>query len=108
MTKQEALENHRHMWRWIAEQTRIEKRFICEEDYFKAFKKVHKPLLLNRYGCEYIVNNAIQSCEDCIVKWNDYSCMNPHSEYLEWLYSKTWEEATYWAKIIAELPERTI
>ena len=38
MTKKEAVENHRKMWRWIAEKTLERKRKVWKYEYFKENK----------------------------------------------------------------------
>ncbi|MDO5399307.1 MAG: hypothetical protein Q4G33_15440 [bacterium] len=98
MTKQEAIENHRKMWRWIAEQTRIRKRIVSKNEYFDTFGIPYISTCC--YCCEYAEN----TCSNCPIEWNRRYCMD--SEYAKWLYADTWQEAAHWAEVIAELPER--
>lgn len=98
MTKQEAIANHRKMWRWIAKQTRMQKRIIDKVEYFREFKL--ESVMSQCYCCEY----AKCHCQECPIEWRGIGCSD--GEYGKWLHAETWQEKAYWAEIIAELTER--
>lgn len=110
MTKQEAVENHRKLWRWIAEQTREQKRIVDKVEYFRVFNL--KRVTNNCYCCEYVKTSVAgaedMNCELCPIIWsNDVKLYcEDDAEYTEWRTVETWQEAAHWAEVIAELPER--
>lgn len=48
----EAIENHRKMWNWIADETEQRKEIVTKEDYF-AENKIQDDVFENCYACEY-------------------------------------------------------
>lgn len=110
MTKQEAIEKHRELWSWIAEQTRILKRYVSKRDYFYRDGEWCNAADIPFgccYCCEYANTQPPGSCESCPVEWNGGYCNEEMSEYTGWRKAKTWEESARWADRIARLPERT-
>lgn len=117
MTKQEAIEGHRKMWRWIAEQ--IEKQGVVGNIFELKEKWCEKNgYVLERdcFCCEYVNENRNDSrrCDDwCPLMWgksaND-GCMiidNHHGGlYHQILFCEDYEEGVILARKIAELPEK--
>lgn len=111
LTREEAIENHRKMWNWIADETELWQRKVYKEDYFEKNKIKNAPYL-KCYCCEYnIRNNRLYCGENCIVNWentdiieNTKDCTN--SYYEDWCCEEDWQEAARLARIIANLPER--
>ena len=58
MTREEAIANHRKMWRWIADETERRECAVKKTDYFDAMgiHEEDRPLS-NCYCCEYINNH---------------------------------------------------
>lgn len=106
MTKKEAVENHRKMWRWIAEKTFERKRRVEKEEYFIEVKPALKGLIYNNcFCCEYTFSLRPMDCDKCPIKWNNTFCMD--SYYGNWLIEleNYWSSAIY-AVAVAKLPER--
>jgi hypothetical protein len=54
--------------------------------------------------CDYKVSIKNSSCTThCPIKWTDGHCLSSGSEYIEYIYAKTFKERTKWALKIAEL-----
>lgn len=108
MTKQEAIDNHRQMWRWIAEKTRERRKVVHKIDYFNEAAQTIDIPKGRCWCCEYTL--GIRGfCGACPIKWTGYYCFIGGSEYNMWLASTDnddWREAAHWAAVIAELPER--
>lgn len=127
LTKQQAVEEHRKMWRWIAEQTEKQQRYITKVDYLEQLEipKSEYPHS-NCFCCEYGKNtrislgycdNAENTCKFCPIDWDsteiEFMCQNKDSThdnlYYSWVKCKIDEDlqqAAKLAKQIAELPER--
>lgn len=111
LTKSEAIANHRKMWRWIATQTRKQKRKVEKWEYFEHFKipKEEIPYSLC-YCCEYDVGY----CQKCPVNWGrKFNGCCDKDEYSDgqglfalWRVTADWQKAAHLAEQIAELPER--
>lgn len=117
MTKQEAIDNHRQMWRWIAEKTRERRKAVDKIDYFYETGQMDVKPKFSCWCCEYarsvcnndnIVGGHRAYCYLCPIQWIGDNCTADTSEYHMWLisfYADDWEEAARWAAVIAELPE---
>lgn len=116
LTREEAIAEHRKMWRWIAEE--IEKRKILLGIWY--IKKIY--LAQNRF-IEPIKNDCFlcgyaSRCEECPLDWGrvkkglpcegDIWSDNEENYGLWWKCqsAKTWQEQAAIARQIAELPER--
>ena len=79
LTKQQAIEEHRKMWNWIADQyAKYEGRLVNNSDgqltgvrlKAKYFAINNLPIIDNAcFCCEYDAD----SCEGCPVQWTDYN-----------------------------------
>lgn len=102
MTKREAVENHRKMWRWIAEKTIERKRKVCEHEYFEE-NELYPPIN-DCFCCEY-TSQFKGGCVKCPINWDNTYCMN--SYYLDWLDCEySYWHCAYYAYLIAYLTER--
>lgn len=118
MTKQEAINKHRQMWRWIADKTKERHKAVDKMDYFDENKLIGDRPKHLCWCCEYAssVNKDFHyMCDKCPIEWKiDESsriapCCDRWSEYNVWdesVLKGDWRKAARWAKIIAELPER--
>lgn len=111
LTKEQALENHRRLWRHIAEKTRAEKRRVNKRE---AFKDIWGDVWVANgcWCCKYDAQFDSYSCTHCPVMWGNGKyddCWCDNSEYREWRNTckdKDWEKAAELAEKIANLPER--
>lgn len=106
-TKQQAIEGHRKMWNWIADE--IEKRKCeCDISFLKHCYCYENKLTLitNCFCCEY--NNGDKKCQNCPLDWIEtpHCCDNDSSLYHRVLWSESWKEQADLARQIANLPER--
>lgn len=101
LTRELTIKLHRRLWRWVAKETRRQKRIVKKWEY-PLFLKEYKYVKCDCWACEY----TDQNCDYCPIKWKEGFCFFTGSEFLEWSRSKTWEEAAKWAEIIANLPEK--
>lgn len=120
LAKQEAIENHRKMWNWIADE--LEKgngdKYLHIVDIKVEYFVKHNIKLKNRpfancFCCEYTgSNNGQFNCGDCPLKWpNGGTCFG---DGINGLYIRAWDacvndnyaEAAKLARQIANLPER--
>lgn len=111
LTKEQAIENHRRLWRHIAEKTRAEKRCVYK---YEAIEDIWDDIKIcsQCWCCEYAFRLNSYSCTQCPVVWGDESaatvwCMG--SECGEWrdtCDNDDWEKAAEMAERIANLPER--
>ena len=118
MTKQEAIDKHRRMWRWIAEKTRERRKVVDKIDYFYETGQMDVNPKDLCWCCEYarsvcnnnnIVGGYRAYCYLCPIQWSVVCCTTDTSAYRMWLHNfflEDWEEAAHWAAVIAELPER--
>lgn len=109
LTREQAIENHRKMWHWIADETEKREEKVIKEDYFKEHPELEVPYL-NCYCCEYNIQNHRNFCnEKCIIAWSDDGCFyHCKSEYSKWVYENIDVlRAANLARQIANLPERS-
>ena len=112
LTKQQAIENHRKMWNWIADESLRQKRCVDKDEAFKHFGWEYIPKQC--WCCEYAsakINCAyFNKCTYCPLIWgNDISKSCTFSEFFKWQYAfdiDDLETAVEYARKIAELPER--
>lgn len=121
LTKQEAIQKHRKMWNWIAEETEKRQEKVREEEYFSENGIENIPYK-DSYCCEYGVDQLQigeyePKCKYCPIKWGRDvdSCIYLWDEkenkvanglYLRWYHSIDWQEAARLAREIANMPER--
>jgi hypothetical protein len=114
LTKQEAIENHRKMWKWIAGETLIRKYKVLKEEYFREHNIPVYEIPLNEcYCCEHaklIKQPWISQCEYCPIVWikniSFYKCLYVNSPYYLWADTRDYVRASKLARQIAELPEK--
>lgn len=105
MTKKEAVENHRKMWRWIAEKTLERKRKVWKYEYFIENKL--DPPINYCFCCGYTsqFTGDWGDCVKCPINWDNTYCMD--SYYLDWSECEdSYRGCAYYADLIANLPER--
>lgn len=126
MTKQEAIENHRKMWNWIADETLKQGRIVRKREYLDRFYNDEyntEYIIGDCFCCQYdyeqsmnqIINVKNRNCKYCPINFGEgnieTSCINgDDSPYRKWLIAfkrqHLIEEAAKYAREIAELPER--
>ena len=109
MTREEAIANHRKMWRWIADETERRKCEVDKSAYFNAMGITGKDIPWAQcYCCEYVNDKCKDTydCALCPIEWPGGSCCQGGLSY-QWLHAYgNWRESAALARRIAELPER--
>ena len=122
LTKEQAIQEHRKMWNWIAEQNEKGIHYPHSDELKRQYIKEHTDyeyISCWCFCCEYDekYNLTFRMCGRCPLDWkssaNGIQCCNDsnHSQkgyYSLWNRSKTPEEAAKYARIIANLSERSI
>lgn len=104
MTKNEAVENHRKMWRWIAEKTLERKRKVWKGEYFEENDLYPKPFN-DCFCCDYITQFNPIDCAKCPINWGAERCINSYySDWSDW--ERDYLSCANCASLIANLPER--
>lgn len=101
MTKQEAIEKHRKMWNWLADNPGNDKHHYLEE-----FEDI-EDLECNCYLCEY----TSRRCYICPLEWPGGKCADSVGRgiYGEWRSALSRDDHTTAAEIarqIAQLPKK--
>lgn len=102
MTRKEAIENHRKMWNWIADETVKQRRKILKSEY--PFYDT-KTLRSNCFLCEYTNGD----CNVCPFEWPADTCYGDVEGnialYILWLDEECLQKRAEYAREIANLPE---
>lgn len=114
MTKQEAIENHRKMWNWIADETLKRERKVYKSEYFAEIHGGHRiNIISDCFCCQYDFECLKGNCISCPIIFSRLdklrlNCMSIGSPYKHWreTYNYDYTNASIYAKIIADLPER--
>lgn len=107
MTREQAIVEHRQMWRWLAENPSKDKH-----DYLRAKGINENELELRCFLCTYAAAEkkraeGIRWCAYCPLDWGGRGCDEPeHSLYGEWANENKRRRRAKLARQIAELPER--
>lgn len=121
ISKEEAIERHRMIWNWIADETLKQKAIVYKEDAFEHFKWDWDKTLEGCWCCHYAIiernkntyNKGTVVCDYCPLKWSHNRC-NYNGEFFKGLYSKwhiatinnNYKKAAKIARKITNLPER--
>ena len=105
----------RRMWRWIADETRRQKRHVSKRDYFKAFgiPEWERPFS-KCYACEEGRQRArdndydvdLMMCDYCPIDWGKCCCTEKGTLYDEWKHTYSYERAAELAQKIAMMEWR--
>lgn len=105
MTKKEAVENHRKMWRWIAEETLKRERKVFKGEYLSPL--YHNQNITNDcFCCEYVFQFTNEACSMCPITWPGGCCCGGNGLYTKFIRARTLKQRAELAHIISELPER--
>lgn len=110
LTKEQAVHEHRMMWRWLAEFYAAIDRWNgkvptinCAKKRYLSIKK-YKEIGGNCFCCEYVSRSAI-TCRECPIVWhNKCHCTDGEFGIVNELSEA--KEISDMCRIIAELPER--
>ena len=116
LTKEKAIEEHRKMWNWIADETLKRKHKVNKLTYFNE-NLLSDKVRHNCFLCEYTFQNyftiVFTRCRSCPLKWTErpkeeyrlHECV--FSIYSDWQTCnvENYELAAALAKRIANLPE---
>lgn len=125
LTKEQAITEHRKMWRWIAEETEKRKQIVKKLEYL-YIHGFYEDIAYDCFCCEYDKQQCKQQsnfpdCHFCPIDWNSaatsYMCKDltdmddDYGLYAKWTNAaenNDWQTAAALARQIAELPEREI
>ena len=115
LTKEEAIEEHRKMWRWIAEETEKRQEIVYKEDYIEDYFPDEK-ISCDCFCCEYDEQKQGKNCKFCPIDWGSkcdwFMCLRKEIKddnkglFYLWELTTDWKKAAELARQIAELPER--
>jgi len=118
ISRKEAIEEHRKMWNWIADETLKRKTCVHKHDYLnKFYPDLH--LINDCFLCDYAgyissdyfsLNNTM-NCEECPLDWGSPNCCARIGvvSYYHWsdaVSLKKWKSAAKYAREIANLKEK--
>lgn len=101
LTREQAILEHRKMWNWIADE--LEKGNCVEKIDYLISHGYNPSEIKNR--C-FLCTFCLEHCDCCPLQWSETWCEYEYSEYAEYCESETLDEKSYWARKIANLPER--
>ena len=104
MTKKEAVENHRKMWRLIAEETLKRKRKVFKNEYLSLYNI--QDIVDECFCCEYASQITNEVCSMCPIIWPGGSCHGENGLYATFSRARTFKQHAELAHIISVLPER--
>lgn len=104
----------RHMWRWIAEETKRKKRYVEKFEYFETFgiPAWERPLC----GCYACAEAGQRACDDhncgmmcnyCPIDWGKCGRTEDGNLYDEWDRTCSYEDAAELAEQIAQMEWRS-
>lgn len=98
LTKEQAIEEHRKMWRWIAIETQKRQIPVKKEEYLKKYFP-DESIIKNCFCCEY---DGFSECAYCPIYWNSslkkLMCEDKNIEgdrdnlFDMWLNTNTWKK----------------
>lgn len=120
MRREEAIQNFRDMWEWMAKQTEELKRKVTKSEYFQAHNfdileiPMHLCFLCEYANDEYFLHGGDCECDYCPIDFETGECMGYNREkkrwyiYSEWYYcpKEDWQKAARLCREIARLPEK--
>lgn len=114
LTFDEAIENHRKMWNWIADETEKRKVPMEEKDYFEenGVLDAFMESFCCEYGSGFVANTSgIAKCMYCPIDWGveNYGmvdCEEYGSLYYNWKHCIDYKKCAKYARQIANLPAR--
>lgn len=114
LTKEEAVRQHRELWRWIAIETLRQRRVINKQKYFADKEYVTHCCYCCEYGIQ--LSTGKYCCDLCPIEWSSNVSETPcldkgydgdeESMYGLWSNTHTYKEAALLAYKISKLPER--
>ena len=129
MERREAIEKHREMWNWIADQTEQRQTIVGKTEFFTEhgipLYIEGGPVKCECFCCQFALEEKQRSidyesrCIYCPLTWVDgqpdrtakdenWICIDKSSPFAAWerLKPTKWKEAARLARVIANLPEK--
>lgn len=112
LTREKAIEEHRKMWRWLAEHPNK-----CKSDYLELMGIDADDLINRCFLCTYAERQRQKACEFvccdyCPLDWGNKYCSEAEdSLYDVWVFyggAHDYDKCAETARQIAELPERIV
>lgn len=112
LTKEKAILEHRKMWNWIADNV-IQLKPPTSTNIKKLYLQscnINVDLMCNDFMCEYVHNNYKGDCHFCPIRWGaSYFSICGEEEQGIFQYcldNMLYKDASYIAKVIAQLPTK--
>lgn len=102
LTRERAIEEHRKMWRWLAEHPEKKKW-----DYLLDETPILNDLINIRNMC-FLCTYTKEKCNCCPLDWGAACCCKDDGLIARWNNARSIREKATFAKQIAELPEREL
>lgn len=119
MRREEAIQNFRNMWEWMAERTEELKRKVTKSEYFQAHNfdileiPMHYCFLCEYADDEYFLHGGDDECDHCPIDFKMGKCTGYNEEGVRYIYTEwyacpkdDWQEAARLCWEIARLPEK--
>lgn len=116
LTLEQTIHAHRFMWNWIADETEAWQRCIPKKEFFRAFGIPERYIPSSFcYCCDYAIGDVADpfrlakrtDCFNCPIKWDNGFCSKSTFKYwYDAFYDGDWKRAAFFARQIADLPER--
>lgn len=116
LTKERAIELHRQLWNYIADESERKGQIITKEEAFIHF--MWSPFVkAGCWCCEYDLQFGKWDCSHCPIKWPANRCVSSQSPFRHWRmvrntdavlignHKENLKEAIKYAREIANLPE---
>lgn len=116
LSRDQAINEFRRMWAWIALETYGCKQKIEKEDYIYTFGYDHRHIRSLCFLCEYDLqqrNPRQRVCDNCPIEFIDdcgevTECDIEGTVYMNWVNAEEWQDAAKYAWEIANLEEKTV
>lgn len=123
LTRVEAIQKHREMWNWIADEIGKTGKIKTKDDYLNKFYP-NTELFRRCFLCDYVEKEHKGDCRECPLIFSkagseECSCINIDSPYMSFLKAISWgywgsensfsvDKARISARVIANLLEKRV
>lgn len=106
LTLKEAIDGHRKLWSWLANETLERGRKVEKYKYFVKHEISYPNVPFEQcYCCEYVAQNSLKGdCENCPLRWGSVACYRGRALFIKWKSEDNYIKAAKIAMQIANLP----